>query len=52
MYSWSRTLAMCSALCLIGVLLEAEYDKPISVSTILAGLTHSSPAAANAETPR
>ena len=52
MYSWSRTLAMCSALCLIGVLLEAEYDKPISASTILAGLSHSPPAAAGPQSPQ
>ena len=25
-YSWARTLALCAALCLIGVLLEAEFD--------------------------
>lgn len=38
LYSWSRTLALCAVLCIVGVLLETEYDKPISVSAILSGL--------------
>jgi hypothetical protein len=46
LYSWARTLAMCSALCMIGVCLEAQYDKRISPSTVLAGLVHPAPAAA------
>jgi hypothetical protein len=50
MYSWSRTSALCAILCLVGVLLEAEYDKPISASTILSGFMHSRPAAASSET--
>jgi hypothetical protein len=33
-YSWARTLALCAVLCLIGVLLEAEFDKQITVQTI------------------
>ncbi len=37
MYSWARTLALCSVLCIMGVCLEAEFDEPITVSRILAG---------------
>ncbi len=36
-YSWARTLTLCAALCLIGVLLEAEFDQPITLRTVLAG---------------
>lgn len=36
-YSWARTMALCSVLCVIGVLLEGEFDEPISMSRILAG---------------
>jgi hypothetical protein len=49
LYSWSRTLALCAVLCLIGVLLEAEFDRPISVSEILAGLTHLRPVATSSQ---
>ena len=52
LYSWSRTLALCAVLCLIGVLLEAEYDRPISVSEILAGIIQSRPVAASSQRPR
>jgi hypothetical protein len=37
MYSWTRTMALCAVLCLIGVLLQAEFDQPITIGTILAG---------------
>ena len=37
MYSWARTLALSAVLCLIGVLLEAEFDQPITLHTILTG---------------
>ena len=52
MYSWSRTSALCAVLCLIGVLLEAEYGKPISASTILAGFVQSPPAATDSQSQR
>jgi hypothetical protein len=44
-YSWARTLALCAVLCLIGVLLEAEFDQRISVRHIWAGFDASRPAA-------
>jgi hypothetical protein len=47
MYSWSRTMALCSVLCLIGVLLEAEFDQPITMRTVLTGFRHPEPAAAS-----
>src|ERR1035437_8687351 len=28
MYSWSRTLALSSVLCIVGVCLETEFDEP------------------------
>jgi hypothetical protein len=37
MYSWARTMALCAVLCLFGVLLEAKFDQPITIDTILAG---------------
>ena len=44
-YSWVRTLALCAALCLVGILLEATFDKPITVDQLLAGFKHSHPVA-------
>jgi hypothetical protein len=37
MCSWTRTLALCAALCVVGVVLEAEFDEPITFSRLLAG---------------
>jgi hypothetical protein len=45
MLSWARTLALCAALCLMGILLQVEFDKPISISNILTGLGWSRPVA-------
>ena len=45
MYSWARTLSLCALLCLSGVLLEAEFDQPITFSTIIAGFRHPASAA-------
>ena len=50
MYSWARTLALCAVLCLVGVLLEAEFDQSISVRGILAGFSH--PAATASHIPQ
>jgi hypothetical protein len=36
-YSWARTLALCAVMCIVGAILEAEFDEPITVSGILAG---------------
>ncbi len=52
MYSWARTLALCAVLCVVGVLLESEFDQSISLRGILAGFTHSRPAATAPERPR
>jgi hypothetical protein len=45
-YSWARTLALCALLCLVGVLLEAEFDQPITLRTVLAGFRRPDPVAA------
>ncbi len=37
--SWGRTFALCAGLCLVGVVLEAEYDKRISIAQIVDDLT-------------
>jgi hypothetical protein len=37
MYSWARTMALSAMLCLMGVLLEAQFDQPITLGAILAG---------------
>lgn len=50
-YSWARTLALCAVLCLMGVLLEAEFDEHVSVRGIWAGISHSRPAAADRQMP-
>jgi hypothetical protein len=44
-YSWARTLSLCAALCIVGVLLEVELDDHISISRIFAGLQRSCPTA-------
>jgi len=49
MYSWARTMALCSVLCLIGVLLEAEFNQPITLHSILTGFRRPSPAASSVE---
>jgi hypothetical protein len=51
-YSWARTLALCAVLCLVGVLLEAEFDETISVSRVLAGFRHPYPVATDCHTPQ
>lgn len=45
LYSWVRTLALCAVLCLMGVLLEAEFDQPITLHTILTGFRRADPVA-------
>jgi hypothetical protein len=50
-YSWARTLALCAILCVIGVLLECEFDEPISFSRILSGFRNLRPAATAVEMP-
>lgn len=52
LYSWARTLALCSVLCLIGALMEAQFDKPICLSTILAGLSHGRAPATGTQSPQ
>lgn len=51
-YSWARTMVLCAALCLIGVLVEVEFGQPISLRNIVAGLSQSHSAAALAQSPR
>jgi hypothetical protein len=52
MYSWARTLALCAALSLIGVFLEASFGEPISLSGILAGFRRPQPAATIPQPPQ
>lgn len=47
LYSSARTMALCSLLCLMGVLLEAEFDQPITLRTVLTGFRHQEPVAAS-----
>jgi hypothetical protein len=49
LYSWARTLALCAALSLVGVVLEVHYGESVSLSGILAGFQR--PRAAAAEAP-
>jgi hypothetical protein len=35
--SWTGTLIICAGLCMIGILLEVEYNSPITVDRIIAG---------------
>lgn len=41
--SWAGTLVICAGLCLIGIVLEVEYDQRISVDNIFSGLTGEHP---------
>lgn len=50
-YSWARTLALCATLCIVGALLEIEFDQSISLRSIIAGF-RSSPAVATNHTPQ
>jgi hypothetical protein len=52
MYSWTRTLALSAVLCLVGVLLEAEFDQPITIGTILAGFRRPYPATSSFQEPQ
>jgi hypothetical protein len=51
-YSWARTLALCAVLCLVGVLLESEYDEQISFRHIYSDWFQSPPPAASVELPQ
>ena len=44
-YSWARTLALCAVMCIVGALLEGEFDEPITASRILAGFRQPCPVA-------
>ncbi|MEN6450147.1 MAG: hypothetical protein ABFC96_06630 [Thermoguttaceae bacterium] len=46
-YSWARTLALCAAMSLVGVVMEAYYGEPISLSGIVAGLRGPRPVSAS-----
>jgi hypothetical protein len=35
--SWTGTLVICAGLCMIGILLEVNYDRPISADSVIAG---------------
>jgi hypothetical protein len=49
LYSWARTMALCSALCIIGVCLEAEFNQPITLQNILNGFRRPTPPASSVE---
>lgn len=50
MYSWARTMSLCSVLCLIGVFLEAQFNQPITLQAVLSGFRRPSPPAFYVET--
>jgi hypothetical protein len=52
MYSWARTMSLCSVLCLIGVLLEAQFNQPITLHAVLTGFRRPNPPASHVETPQ
>jgi hypothetical protein len=35
--SWTGTLVICAGLCMIGILLEVDYDRPITTDSVVAG---------------
>jgi hypothetical protein len=49
MCCWARTLALCAALCLVGVLLEGAFGQSISISNILADDRHPHSVAASSQ---
>jgi hypothetical protein len=52
LYSWARTLALCAAICLMGILLEVEYGRPITADGVIDGLVPVPPVAASPQTHR
>jgi hypothetical protein len=52
MYSWARTLALAAVLCLMGVLLEAEFDQPVTIGNVLAGFRRPNPTASISQVPQ
>ena len=38
--SWARTFVLCSGLCIIGVVLQVEFDEDISIPQIVARVKH------------
>ena len=51
-YSWARTLALCAVMCIVGALLEGEFDEPITVSRIMAGFRRPCAAATELQMPQ
>ena len=49
--SLARTLVLCAALCIVGVVLEVEFGQPISVDSILSGFGQSHPVATSFQSP-
>jgi hypothetical protein len=52
LHSWARTFALCSALCLIGVLMEVHFSQSISLPHILAGLRRAGPVPSRFQSPQ
>ena len=50
MYSWARTLTLCAALCLVGALLEVQFDESISIDHVVAAFCQSPSAEAISRT--
>jgi hypothetical protein len=48
--SWGRTFALCAALCLIGVVLETQYNRRLSIANIVNSLCHQRSASAASHT--
>ncbi len=51
-YSWVRTLALCAALCLLGIVLNVELDEQASAPRIWSRITHSHLAASHTSQPK
>lgn len=49
--SLARTLVLCAALCLVGIVLEVEFGQPISADSIVSGFEQSQPVATSFQSP-
>jgi hypothetical protein len=50
MYSWARTLGICAAICLVGIVLEATFDQHVTVDQISAGFRQPTSTASSLQT--
>jgi hypothetical protein len=48
-YSWARTLVLCAAICLIGIVVQVELDEQVSISRVWENIRATRPVATHVE---